>query len=37
MKIDRSEVRSIVRDARLFGWSNRWIERYSAELAEPYR
>ena len=37
VKIDRSEVRSIVRDARLFGWSNRWIERYSAELAEPSR
>jgi hypothetical protein len=35
VKIDRSEVLSIVRQARLFGWSNRWIEQYSAKLAEP--
>ena len=37
VKIDRSEVLSIVRHARLFGWSNRWIEQYSAKLAEPSR
>jgi farnesyl-diphosphate farnesyltransferase len=36
VKIDRSEVLSIVRQARLFGWSNRWIEQYSAMLAEPF-
>jgi len=37
VKIDRGEVRRIVRDARLFGWSNLWIEQYSAKLTEPDR
>ena len=37
VKIDRSEVRRIVRDTRLLGWSNRWIEKYAAKLTQPYR
>ena len=37
VKIGRSEVRKIVRDTRLFGWSNRWVERYAVKLAEPCR
>jgi farnesyl-diphosphate farnesyltransferase len=31
-KISRDEVRRIVRDSTLFGWSNGWIERYSQSL-----
>lgn len=32
VKIDRTEVRRIVRDARLMGWSNGWIRRYASRL-----
>ncbi|HLL53933.1 MAG TPA: squalene/phytoene synthase family protein [Myxococcaceae bacterium] len=31
-KISRDEVRRIVRDSTLFGWSNGWIERYARAL-----
>jgi farnesyl-diphosphate farnesyltransferase len=32
-KMGRDQVRKIVRDSTLFGWSNRWIERYYRELS----
>ena len=31
-KMTREEVKRIVRDATLWGWSNRWLDRYSREL-----
>jgi len=31
-KMSREEVKRIVRDATLWGWSNRWLDRYSREL-----
>jgi len=31
-KIGRSDVTAIVRDARLFGWSNGWIRWYGTRL-----
>jgi len=31
-KITREEVKRIVQDATLWGWSNRWLDRYSREL-----
>ena len=37
VRMDRAEVRRIVRNARLFSWSNRWIQKYAARLAEPNR
>lgn len=33
-KIGRADVTRIVRDARLFGWSNRWIEWYGRQLRD---
>ncbi|TFH61482.1 MAG: hypothetical protein E4G90_09610 [Gemmatimonadales bacterium] len=32
VKLDRNEVRRIASRATLFGWSNRWIRRYAAEI-----
>ncbi len=32
VKLDRNEVRRIAGRAALFGWSNRWIRRYAAEM-----
>ena len=32
-KITRNEVRQIVRNTTLFGWSNRWVDGYAAMLA----
>ncbi|RIL08612.1 hypothetical protein DCC79_13390 [bacterium] len=34
-KIGRDQVRSIIRQTTLFGWSNRWLERYYDHLARP--
>jgi farnesyl-diphosphate farnesyltransferase len=31
-KITREEVKRIVKDATLWGWSNRWLDRYSQKL-----
>lgn len=31
-KITREEVRQIVKDAMLWGWSNRWLDRYYQKL-----
>ncbi|HQV94138.1 MAG TPA: squalene/phytoene synthase family protein [Anaerolineales bacterium] len=31
-KMTREEVKRIVRDATLWGWSNRWLDSYSREL-----
>lgn len=36
-KIGRGEVRRIVRDARLLGWSNAWIRWYGDRLRHPER
>jgi farnesyl-diphosphate farnesyltransferase len=33
-KMTREEVKRIVKDATLWGWSNRWLDRYSRELNE---
>src|SRR6185436_19025522 len=35
VKMSRDEVKTIVRDTTLFGWSNRWLENYFRHLAEP--
>lgn len=36
VKMSRAEVRAIVRDSTLFGWSNTWLDRYVLRLsAEP--
>lgn len=32
VKMTRDEVKAIVRDTTLFGWSNRWLENYYARL-----
>lgn len=34
VKLGRERVRRIARDASLWGWSNTWLARYSAGLAE---
>jgi farnesyl-diphosphate farnesyltransferase len=34
-KIGRDQVRRIMRDTTLFGWSNRWVARYYRRLARP--
>lgn len=36
-KIGRDDVRAIVRDARLFGWSNGWIRWYGRRLRDTAR
>lgn len=36
-KMGRDQVRAIVRQTRLFGWSNSWLEGYYAKLAIPPR
>lgn len=35
VKMTRDEVKTIVRDTTLFGWSNHWLENYFRRLAEP--
>jgi farnesyl-diphosphate farnesyltransferase len=35
VKMTRDEVKAIVRDTTLFGWSNRWLENYFRRLAAP--
>jgi len=32
VKMTREEVKAIVRDTTLFGWSNRWLEGYYRQL-----
>ena len=32
VKMTRDEVKTIVRDTTLFGWSNRWLESYYKQL-----
>ena len=32
VKMTREEVKAIVRDTTLFGWSNRWLESYYKQL-----
>jgi farnesyl-diphosphate farnesyltransferase len=32
VKMTRDEVKTIVRDTTLFGWSNRWLESYYRHL-----
>jgi hypothetical protein len=32
VKMTREEVKAIVRDTTLFGWSNRWLESYYQQL-----
>jgi hypothetical protein len=32
VKMTRDEVKTIVRDTTLFGWSNRWLEGYYHHL-----
>ncbi len=35
VKMTRDEVKAIVRDSTLFGWSNRWLESYVRHLQAP--
>jgi len=35
VKMTRDEVKTIVRDTTLFGWSNHWLENYFRRLAAP--
>ncbi len=37
VKMTREEVKAIVRDTTLFGWSNRWLSRYVRHLQESPR
>jgi len=32
VKMTRDEVKAIVRDTTLFGWSNRWLDGYVRRL-----
>ncbi len=34
-KVSRDQVKKIIRDTKLFGWSNRWLAWYSKFLARP--
>ena len=34
-KIGREQVRSIIRQTTLFGWSNHWLKAYYRRLARP--
>jgi len=36
-KMTRAEVKRIVRDATLWGWSNAWLDRYSRRLTAAGR
>jgi len=36
-KMNRDQVKRIVRDTKLFGWSNRWLGWYCKYLAHPNR
>jgi len=36
-KMSRDQVKRIVRDTKLFGWSNRWLAWYYRYLAQPPR
>jgi len=33
VKMTREEVKAIVRDSTLFGWSNHWLESYYERLS----
>jgi farnesyl-diphosphate farnesyltransferase len=35
VKMTRAEVKAIVRDTTLFGWSNRWLDNYFRHLQSP--
>jgi farnesyl-diphosphate farnesyltransferase len=35
VKMTRDEVKAIVRDTTLFGWSNAWLESYYHQLQVP--
>jgi hypothetical protein len=37
VKMTRDEVKTIVRDTTLFGWSNRWLESYYRQLKQVPR
>ena len=34
-KMSRDDVKAIVRDTTLMGWSNRWLNRYYLSLNNP--
>lgn len=35
VKITRSDVKTIIRDTTLMGWSDRWLETYYVKLSQP--
>jgi hypothetical protein len=35
VKMTRDEVKAIVRDTTLFGWSNSWLDSYYRRLQAP--
>jgi hypothetical protein len=33
-KMSREDVKNIIRDTKLMGWSNRWLNRYYTHLSD---